>query len=59
MKKILKFLKDVVFDETVILWWLSVISFISVLLTKDGNSSVPAIFFIGAIIVRMLSKREK
>ena len=56
MKKILKFLKDVVFDETVILWWLSAISFISVLLTKDGNSSVPAIFFIGAIIVKILSK---
>lgn len=59
MKKVLSFLKNVFLDKEHILYWLTLISFLGVLFDKNGNSSVPAIFFVGAIIVRVLIDSRK
>ena len=56
LREIWDFIRNIFLADEVILWWITFISFLGVLWNKNDNSSVPAIFFVGAIIVNMLNK---
>lgn len=59
LKEMWVFIRNIFLADDVILWWMTCISFLGVVLNSNTNSSVPAIFFVGAIIVNMLNKLKK